>query len=299
MLLYHLTVIAFAFLTLRTLAVDPPRSKDAKSQKTKNDKRPAGPNVEDARVALNLVAERSYRIYNENMQHRADVLNKATKIREPIQHEWEGAPSPMRKEYRSYQNEGDAAFERASKAAKTNRLIASTIKNIRTTHKPRWNDFRRWGHSAWHSEFEQISLPTGVSYGYSSFGRPSIPYASSRTYSSAPAQNPWRLNGYRYSVHGRRYGWPALHRTLKHSSERNTAGKLRFGSRGTRSSQSLGGISIVPSQNRGRTSTSLQPEHPDHRAKGPERSGKKGLCKCRRKRSRSKPALCQEVAPQY
>lgn len=241
----------------------------------------AGPNPKEARTILNLVTNHNHKIYTENMKKRGNLYSKATKVRERFErgdteqsskHDsdrsskrsseqsitqwrpWKDNPQSLRYKRERYIRQGKRAYNRAYKAARTNRIMASTIKDIKTAHRPRWNDFRRWGHeSVYSTDLSRITWPSsqmsiGCSWSPRVNSPPSAPFRSSRTYSTGPPDNPWGMKGYVVSTHGKPYGWPAFDRTESSSSPGHALDGASWpGGWGPRQSQSLGSMSGISS----------------------------------------------------
>ena len=185
------------------------------------------PNAEHAREALQLVAKHGYQSYQDNMSVRTKHYERAREVRNRFLE----FPAPPFEEqlrrvavYRSHRDAGWDAWRKAHHGARTNRIIASITKNVKTTHQPRRNDYRRWGYSPSDSDLSRLSLPSNPSYPRSLVGTP--PPRSSRTPSVGPHKSPWE-------------GWEWSH-TIKIPK-----GQREWPTRGrTPSSQSLGGISL-------------------------------------------------------
>ena len=260
MFLSYLVTILFTFLTCPSFAVDSKgatgsRIKNGESWNPENTKtvgaylgakpwqKLAGPHPEDARSVLDLVATNAHKKYTMNMQKRTDHLNAARKIKDRFPTFFhDTAPQKQRNAYNQHQYAAWGGWFEAFHYARTNRVIASTIKNVRTTHKPRWNDYRRWGYEPSESDLERLSLPSGIT---SKSQQQTLPPASSRTYSTPFSGSPWERYGWGpIGKPGKRHGWPAGLRTAN--------------------SQSLGGFSGLSSpprssrlsENRSRTQSS-------------------------------------------
>ena len=137
---------------------------------------------------LSWVASHQHHTYETNMFSRASHYSSARRIT----NSFPPRPSPPSEDLvqmrAQHLRAGAAAYKKAEGAAKTNRAIASVMKGVKTTHKPRVNDFRRWGYEPADSELSRKTPESGWSRGSSWMGTRQpleLSFRSSRTASPA------------------------------------------------------------------------------------------------------------------
>ena len=205
------------------------------------------PSPKTARSVLEIVAQNRYLTYQKHMKQRANIHQQLRDRRK------EGPPPTIlaedwRKENKELSSQASKSWETAESAAKANHQVYSVIKNVKKTHRPRYNDFRRWGYSPRSSELTVYTIPSELDTPGSSMAgtrgyRLTAPAKSSRTHSPLTHSrwddwSPWdhipqKIQG----KERKRAMWYYWGRGSTPSSERQRRLQKSAGS-----SQSLGGV---------------------------------------------------------
>lgn len=144
-------------------ALGDPRRETAGGQppRTKNERKP---NPQDARAVLETVANQAYTTYETNMKGRADHFNRARKVAKEFP-KWPDRPTDEQLlAWAKERGKGKDAWDTANQAGKINHQISATIKGIKPTHKPRFNDYKRWGYEPAPPDLQRLPLPSDFSY---------------------------------------------------------------------------------------------------------------------------------------
>ena len=183
-----LSRILHTIFLITLISADP----QPKYSKTPNSKDPefVPLNRDLSRKVLDWVAMQQQAKYETSMRERASHYSSARKIVEsnPL---WPyGSSIEDLSLFKEHRKAGKETFGAAENAAKVNRALASVIKGVKTTHKPRHNDFRRWGYQPAFYDLKFKMPKVGGAFLTERVKDPSYGRIS-RTYTPSPAVMQW------------------------------------------------------------------------------------------------------------
>ena len=152
------------------------------------------PSPKTAKRVLKMVAQNGYLNYEKHMKQRADIrhqMRDRRKERPPP----DTPQADWIKHYNKLAGHAWESWKTAETAARANHQLYTVIKDLKKTHRPRYNDFRRWGYSPSSSELTRYTIPSALdTEGSSMLGqrgyRLDAPARSSRTHSPL-THSPW------------------------------------------------------------------------------------------------------------